>query len=394
LELIKQFEGLRVEAYPDPAHGWGVPTIGYGMTRYADGRSVRQGDTITAERAGVELVHHVETTILPSLLQIPGWDGMHDRMRGALTSFAYNLGADFYGAPGFDTITNVLRKSAWSEMRAALRLYRNPGTAVEEGLLRRRTAEADEWEAGVNALAAGPREETAMSSTLRLTKGSRQPSGLYALRLGRWVDGREIATLTVNSGAPNVQEFYLPRDGRPGDMRPLPEAVYRLGPLEWAGGRGNYSASWGTGLGPTWIAIDPAPGFEMRRSAFGFHLDANRVYAPGSAGCVVLPDMDALRAFVGWYSDGRGGPTELVVDWGLGTVPGPPTSTAPAPAQAELRRLKMFAHGTRLQVLSDGVEVPATKVELFAHSGRRGANVNGEAVEVVAVSLDLAYRLK
>ena len=35
IALIKAHEGLRLEAYPDPAHGWSVPTIGYGHTTAA-----------------------------------------------------------------------------------------------------------------------------------------------------------------------------------------------------------------------------------------------------------------------------------------------------------------------------------------------------------------------
>ena len=40
LKLIKEFEGCHLEAYADPLHGWSVATIGYGTTRYEDGRKV------------------------------------------------------------------------------------------------------------------------------------------------------------------------------------------------------------------------------------------------------------------------------------------------------------------------------------------------------------------
>ena len=70
---------------------------------------------------------------------------MNDNQKGALLSFAYNLGSDFYGHPNFNTITRVLREKKWNEVPEALKLYRNPGTNVEKGLLRRRVAEGALW---------------------------------------------------------------------------------------------------------------------------------------------------------------------------------------------------------------------------------------------------------
>jgi GH24 family phage-related lysozyme (muramidase) len=62
-----------------------------------------------------------------------------------LQSFAYNLGARFYGSSGFNTITRVLKNKEWDKVPDALKLYRNPGTNVEAGLLRRRVAEGKLW---------------------------------------------------------------------------------------------------------------------------------------------------------------------------------------------------------------------------------------------------------
>jgi lysozyme len=46
LAVIKNFEGLRLEAYRDVAGVW---TIGYGSTRYHDGKSVKPGDKLASE---------------------------------------------------------------------------------------------------------------------------------------------------------------------------------------------------------------------------------------------------------------------------------------------------------------------------------------------------------
>ena len=71
---------------------------------------------------------------------------MNSNQRGALLSFAYNLGANFYGGENFNTISLVLRNKEWAKVPDALYLYRNPGTAVEAGLARRRIAEGNLWE--------------------------------------------------------------------------------------------------------------------------------------------------------------------------------------------------------------------------------------------------------
>ena len=76
---------------------------------------------------------------------VPHWKAMNDEQRSALVSFAYNLGPDFVGLAGFETITRCLRDRDWAAVPAAMELYRNPGTNVEAGLLRRRRAEGKLW---------------------------------------------------------------------------------------------------------------------------------------------------------------------------------------------------------------------------------------------------------
>jgi GH24 family phage-related lysozyme (muramidase) len=87
----------------------------------------------------------LEQRFLPSLQRIPYWGEMTDGQRGALLSFAYNLGAGFYGSSNFNTITKCLKNKEWSKVPDALYLYRNTGTNVEKGLARRRVAEGKLW---------------------------------------------------------------------------------------------------------------------------------------------------------------------------------------------------------------------------------------------------------
>jgi GH24 family phage-related lysozyme (muramidase) len=145
VKLIKEFEGFHFDAYADPLHGWSVPTIGYGTTRYQDGRKVQRGDKINVIEAEDLLDGEIAKIAKHLSTVIPHWSGMLVTQQSALISFAYNLGTNFYGKAGFETITAKLRDKAWANVPAALKLYRNPGTSAEAGLLRRRTAEAALW---------------------------------------------------------------------------------------------------------------------------------------------------------------------------------------------------------------------------------------------------------
>ena len=143
--LIKEFEDFSSTAYYDPGTGNLPITIGYGSTRNFEGKPFKITDTINIQLANSLLQHQLQNQFLPPLQKIPYWGEMNENQKGALLSFAYNLGADFYGHPDFNTITKVLKNKEWDKVPEALKLYRNPGTNVEAGLLRRRVAEAKLW---------------------------------------------------------------------------------------------------------------------------------------------------------------------------------------------------------------------------------------------------------
>jgi lysozyme len=148
IKLIKEFEGCHLNAYPDPLTG-GLPiTIGWGSTRKKDGSHFKLGDTLTQAEADLLLIEQCKNEFLPALRKIPHWNEMSDGKRGALLSFAYNLGAGFYGGDNFNTITKRLKNKEWDMVPDALYLYRNPGSNVEAGLARRRKAEGESWKKG------------------------------------------------------------------------------------------------------------------------------------------------------------------------------------------------------------------------------------------------------
>ena len=130
LAKIKEFEGLRLEAYLDSA---GVPTIGYGHT----GDDVIMGDRISEYWANHLLkadLYDVELAV--DLLGVAKTQGQFD----ALVSFAYNLGI---GRLQRSTLLKVIREGG--SKRAITREFKRWVYADGKklpGLVKRR-----EWEA-------------------------------------------------------------------------------------------------------------------------------------------------------------------------------------------------------------------------------------------------------
>jgi len=142
VQIIKEFEGCHLNAYLCPA---GVPTIGYGNTRYPGGTRVKLGDSISQKRAEEMLLMEIDRTAEKLKESVPYWEQMNVNQKSALISFAFNLGAYFYGSSNFKTISGVLASKEWKHVPSAMLLYRNPGTHFEAGLLRRRKAEGALW---------------------------------------------------------------------------------------------------------------------------------------------------------------------------------------------------------------------------------------------------------
>lgn len=134
LDLIKQFEGLYLNAYRCPA---GVPTIGYGHTA-----GVAMGQTITQQQADDYLrrdVRQLERAVA-RLVTVPLTQGQFD----ALVSFAFNLGE---GALAQSTLLRLLNAGDYAGAAAQFDRWNKAGGRVLPGLVRRRAAERALFEA-------------------------------------------------------------------------------------------------------------------------------------------------------------------------------------------------------------------------------------------------------
>ena len=134
IELIKNFEGLKLVAYLCSA---GVPTIGIGTTVYFDSKQkVSLGDRITEARA-VELFRSDVTETEDYVKKLVKVELSQDQF-DALVSFTYNLGPTNLKE---STLLRVLNEGDYPLAAAEFRKWRKSGGKVSNGLVRRRKAE-------------------------------------------------------------------------------------------------------------------------------------------------------------------------------------------------------------------------------------------------------------
>lgn len=132
LNLIKEFEGLRLVAYKCPAGVW---TIGYGHTY-----NVKEGDVITEAKATKFLLDDISNAVdivSGSTMDVELTQNQFD----ALVSFTYNVGVKNFSDstllrkvklnPNDPTIANEFKKWIYT------------GKEVLSGLVRRRKAESE-----------------------------------------------------------------------------------------------------------------------------------------------------------------------------------------------------------------------------------------------------------
>lgn len=137
LDLIKQFEGLKLNAYQCSAGVW---TIGYGSTFFPNGQKVKKGDKLHNEAEALEMV---ETTlqsfeaVVEKAVKIQLTQNEFD----ALVCFTYNVGA---GNLNSSTLLKLLNKNTnrLTVSKEFLKWDKAGGKALA-GLTRRRQAESE-----------------------------------------------------------------------------------------------------------------------------------------------------------------------------------------------------------------------------------------------------------
>jgi lysozyme len=135
IELIKKFEGFSAVPYMCPAS---VVTIGYGSTRYADGRKVTMTDnSITIEGAIILL----KQTLKQYELAVDAYcrDDINQNQFDALVDFAYNCGNG--NLKSSTLLKKVNTNPNDPTIAAEFRKWNKGGGKVLKGLVNRREAE-------------------------------------------------------------------------------------------------------------------------------------------------------------------------------------------------------------------------------------------------------------
>ena len=129
LTLIKDFEGLELDAYLCPSN---VPTIGYGHTK-----DVCMGDTIEYETA-VELLKH-DLCEFENIVKDCVTTQLNQNQFDALVSFTFNLGGHNLSR---STLLKRVNARLFSEVQKEFMKWVYSNGSVLVGLQRRRYAEA------------------------------------------------------------------------------------------------------------------------------------------------------------------------------------------------------------------------------------------------------------
>ena len=143
IDLIKEFEGCHLEAYPDPKTGGDPWTIGFGAT----GPDIYKGLVWTQYQADDRLLKDIEAreAIVNQYVTVPLTQGMFD----AVVSILMNVGFGSARRNGIirlksgEPSTLLAKLNAGDYEGAANEFGRwiSPGSPVERGLKRRRAAE-------------------------------------------------------------------------------------------------------------------------------------------------------------------------------------------------------------------------------------------------------------
>ena len=136
VNLIKAFEGCKLEAYQDSIGVW---TIGWGHTGPVNGEKIAAGLTIT-EADAEELIYNdiaqFEDGVNKLTQELDITQGMFD----ALVCFSYNVGL---GNLAKSTLLKLLKQNKVLEASEQFKVWNKAGGKELAGLTRRRNAEAE-----------------------------------------------------------------------------------------------------------------------------------------------------------------------------------------------------------------------------------------------------------
>lgn len=134
LNIIKQCEGFEAKPYLCPA---GVPTIGYGSTRYTDGQAVKLTDPEITEQQAEDIMlttlRDYEAAVM-RYVTAP----LNQNQFDALVDFAYNAGAQNLRK---STLLQLLNQQKYQDAADEFDKWIHGGGKILGGLVERRKLE-------------------------------------------------------------------------------------------------------------------------------------------------------------------------------------------------------------------------------------------------------------
>lgn len=133
IDLITNFEGLKLEAYYDQA---GVCTIGFGTTKYPSGVPVQINDKCSIDQAKSFMHHDLARfeIAVSSLVNVPLTQNQFD----ALVSLTYNIGASAFKN---STLLKLLNQGDYIAASQQFDVWIKSGGQTVQGLVNRRAVE-------------------------------------------------------------------------------------------------------------------------------------------------------------------------------------------------------------------------------------------------------------
>ena len=134
VDLIRRFEGCKLETYPDPGTGGEPWTIGYGAT----GPGIEPGVVWTQEQAEERLAEDVQrfADAVARALTVD----VSDNEFAAMVSLAFNIGAAAFRK---STLLRLVNDGHFEAAAQQFDRWNRAGGRVMAGLTRRRQAERD-----------------------------------------------------------------------------------------------------------------------------------------------------------------------------------------------------------------------------------------------------------
>lgn len=179
LDLIKEFEGWRGDAYRDAVGVW---TIGYGHTSMAGEPKVVPGMTIT-KAEGVEILRRDVEKFADGVRKLLTVE-LTDNQFSALVSFAYNVGLGNFRK---SSVLQRVNNKDFAAVPRRLQLWTKADGKTLPGLVRRRAAEAKMFSSSKPAKPAA--DVPVLDVPIAAPETPRQPPSVGAAGAGAIVAG-------------------------------------------------------------------------------------------------------------------------------------------------------------------------------------------------------------